>query len=288
MRLTILILLVLAASSCEKKITIPIPEEANKLVLNLLMNKDSIMVARVTLSGRLTGSGGTRDTLDATVGLYEDGVFRENMTAFRMNGLNYFKSTIKAKPGATYRCTAAVPDYGEVEGSDRVPDSVKTGDMKLAVSPVDQSSGKLTVTVKLEDDPAERNYYRIRLFTLTTYTDNSGEVRTVLTQQYFESEETALGLFSDPIQSEYFTDDALYNGRSPRFTLRATFGILNNDKVMLEVTSLTYHSYNYLHSLYLAQDINEDPLSEKVIVYNNIQNGLGIVGGVAQKRYILH
>jgi hypothetical protein len=31
----------------------------------------------------------------------------------------------------------------------------------------------------------------------------------------------------------------------------------------------------------------EDPLTEKVLVYNNIRNGLGIVGGVAIREYVL-
>jgi hypothetical protein len=42
-----------------------------------------------------------------------------------------------------------------------------------------------------------------------------------------------------------------------------------------------------LNSTYLAQEKNDDLLSEKVIVYNNIEHGFGIVGGVAQREYDL-
>lgn len=56
---------------------------------------------------------------------------------------------------------------------------------------------------------------------------------------------------------------------------------------MIEITSLTYNSYNYLNSAFMVREKNEDGLSEKVIVYNNIENGLGIVGGLAQREYVL-
>jgi hypothetical protein len=78
----------------------------------------------------------------------------------------------------------------------------------------------------------------------------------------------------------------LFNGRSPRFSFKAYLGG-DFQKMIVEISSLTYHSYNYLYSAFMAKEKNEDALSEKVIVYNNIVNGLGIVGGVAQREYIL-
>ncbi|OQP40689.1 hypothetical protein A4H97_13780 [Niastella yeongjuensis] len=55
--------------------------------------------------------------------------------------------------------------------------------------------------------------------------------------------------------------------------------------MIVEITSLTPNSYNYLNSASMAAEKNEDGLSEKVIVFNNIENGLGIIGGVAQREY---
>jgi hypothetical protein len=37
------------------------------------------------------------------------------------------------------------------------------------------------------------------------------------------------------------------------------------------------------YSAFMAREKNDDGLSEKVIVFNNIENGLGIAGGVGQR-----
>lgn len=85
---------------------------------------------------------------------------------------------------------------------------------------------------------------------------------------------------------KFFTDDRLFDGRSPRFI----FSLEDRsqiDYLWVEVSTLTYHSYRYLQTSYVASLKYEDPLSEKVLVYNNIMNGLGIVGGIAIKEYLL-
>ena len=72
MRPLLIIFLFVMISSCEKTVNISLPYEANKLVLNLLMNKDSIMMARVSLSGRLNEYQTPSQMYTETVNLYEN------------------------------------------------------------------------------------------------------------------------------------------------------------------------------------------------------------------------
>jgi hypothetical protein len=256
------------------------------MVLNLLMNKDSLMMATVTLSGRLSGGINLPDVTNATVNLYENETFKETLKPYLRFGRIYYRSNTVPKSGATYRVTAEAPGYAEVSGSDKIPDTVKTGEMKMTVAQISSWETKTTISVQLHDDPAMQNYYRIRVFQINEYVDGYGNERWQKMEQYFETEEANLGLFNNASDTDFFTTDALFNGRSPRFIFKINTG--NNFKRMLvEVTSLTYDSYNYLNSAFMAQEKNEDGFSEKVIVYNNIKNGLGIVGGVAQREYLL-
>lgn len=278
--------LIVIISSCDKDITIPIPEESNKLVLNLLMNKDSMMVGRVTLSGRLSASPTMAQVSNAVVNLYENGTFRETLTPYDTLGRTYYHGNTLPRAGATYRVTASAPGYTEVSGSDHIPDTVKIGEMRMTVVQLDNRASKTTLSVQLHDDPAEQNYYRIRIYRVSEWVDANGNGWQQKLQQYFETEDTEWEVFGDNAREEFYTTDALFNGRSPRLTFRVnTGGQFKN--MIIEVSSLTYSSYNYLNSTFLAQEKNEDPLSEKVIVYNNIENGLGIIGGLAQREYTL-
>src|SRR5688572_24001827 len=102
-RLLLFILLIQMISSCKKDITIPVPEESDKVVLNLLMNKDSIMIARVTLSGRLNSTQPLPEIKNAIVNLYENGTFKEPLTPFISYGHTYYRGSTPAQAGATYR-----------------------------------------------------------------------------------------------------------------------------------------------------------------------------------------
>jgi hypothetical protein len=272
--------------SCEKTVNIPLPDEANKLVLNLLMNKDSIMMARVSVSERMNMFQQTPEIKNAVVNLYENGTFKETLTPYVYSSRTYYRSKTLPQAGVTYKVTAAVPGYTDVAGSDQIPDTVELGEMRLTVAQANSWQAKATISAQWHDDPAVQNYYRVRLYYIHEWVDQNGNGSRQKIQQYFEAEEANLAIWGDKMRDEFYTTDALFNGRSPRFTFRAdTDGSFK--KMVVEITSLTYNSYNYLNSAFMAREKNDDGLSEKVIVFNNIENGLGIIGGVAQREYEL-
>jgi len=283
MKLRVLLLLIIF-SSCEESSYIPVPNVSNKPVLNLLMNKDSVMLARLTLSTPLAGYFQMDEIKNGVVNLYENGAFIETLTPVTLNYRTYYQSNTLARAGATYRVTAAAPGYPEVSGSDHIPDTVRPGEMKMITMPTDNLNTQATVSVQIHDDPAVQNYYRIRFFQVIEWRDNNGNIRRDRSLQYFDTEDAGLPIFSDDTESDFYTTDALFNGRSPRFTFRMNLSYMDK-KLVAEITALTFDSYNYLNSAYMAARKNDDGFSEKVIVYNNILNGLGIIGGQAKRDY---
>jgi hypothetical protein len=283
MKIRVLLLLMIL-SSCEKEAYISIPDEANKPVLNLLMNKDSVMMARLTLSSRLAPPWQLPEMENAIVYMFENDVFKEMLTPVERIGGTYYMSTTVPRVGATYRIHAAASGYPTIMGSDYIPDTVRVGELKMSITQTGDDTRKMSISVQLHDDPAIQNYYRIRIYQINEYVDANGNGHRQKLLQYFESEDGGLPIFNNDVQSEFYTTDALFNGRSPKFVFRAN-SYSDVQKMVVQITSLTPSSYNYLNSVYMAQWKNEDGLSEKVIVYNNIINGLGIVGGVAQREY---
>ena len=278
--------IILIISSCEKDIKVSLPEESNKLVLNLLMNKDSVLVARVSFSDRWINAPDQSKVKNAVVNLYENGTFRETLTPYDTFRLTFYRGNTIPRAGATYRITAAAPGYTEVSGSDYIPDTVKIGEMRMTVAQANNSRSKATISLQLHDDAAVQNFYRIRIYNVSKSVYPIGTTAEEKALINFETDDTEWGVFGDKERKDFYTTDALFNGRSVRLTFRAnTFGQFK--KMIIEVSSLTYSSYNYLNSMYMAQEKNDDLLSEKVIVYNNIEHGIGIVGGVAQREYEL-
>jgi hypothetical protein len=167
-----------------------------------------------------------------------------------------------------------------------IPDPVESGEIKITATQVNNMDGRIAISVQWHDDVDVQNYYRVRIYHVNEWVDANGNGGSQKIQEYFDAEEANLAIFSDNLRPEFFTTDALFNGRSPRFTFRInTYS--NARKIIVELSALTYNSYNYLHSASMAREKNDDGLSEKVIVFNNIENGLGIIGGVAQREYTL-
>jgi hypothetical protein len=281
-RTVCLLILVVIFSSCEKKVSLTLPAEESKPVLNLLLNKDSMIMARVSLSGYINENQVIPDVTNAEVNLYENGAFKEKLLPVKYAGYTYYKGHTLAQTGATYRVTAAVSGFKEAAGTDQVPDSVQIEEMKM-----NRGDEEVVINLQLHDDPGVQNYYRVRL--LSTYIQQSapGITKRSRYQLAFETADATLDLFNDKSRFEFYTTDALFNGRSPRFAFKATYYKNSNSGLAIEVTSLTYNSYNYLNSVYMASEKNGDALAEKVAVFNNIENGLGIVGGMAQREYVL-
>ncbi|MBC9934939.1 DUF4249 domain-containing protein [Chitinophaga qingshengii] len=274
--------------ACKKQVPIHFPEEASRPVLSLLMEKDSILVARLTRSARAVFANKFPQITDATIQLYEDGQFRENLTMFEKYEYVFYKSTVKVKAGSTYRLVAKIPGYGDLEGSDYIPAPVNVGE--LSVNPIPGSKGhqsgeiKARISVQIHDKGGERNYYRIRIYIPYYYKDPDGTLYTEKYPTSFTTGNPQDTWFDAKQRDQFFIEDALFDGGSPRFNLVIDRWNKVNEAIV-EVTALTADSYKYLYSTAMAEEKNDDPLSEKVVVFNNIKNGYGIVGGMLQQLY---
>ncbi|MGY0036278.1 hypothetical protein [Pedobacter sp. NJ-S-72] len=71
------ILTIFLFTSCEKKLNIDLPADADRPVLNVLMNENSLLKVRFSLSGRLSGGQSFKEADNAETKLYENDIFKE-------------------------------------------------------------------------------------------------------------------------------------------------------------------------------------------------------------------
>ncbi|NML40277.1 DUF4249 domain-containing protein [Chitinophaga sp. G-6-1-13] len=284
-----LLLLALVACSCSKKVQINIPDEGNKPVMNVLMTNDSLIAVQILMSKYIdakpgnVSSGGWQTLDNAKVMLYENDVYMGNMVVLKRGDFAYYLLSVKATSGSRYRVTAEIPGFPMIEGEDFIPRTASLGEMSVKKISGNQRESKANVSFELHDKGGERNYYRIRIYEHLNWNDGGSDK--ALLQLPIQSSDPSDVIFGKKERQEIFIDDQLFDGRSPRFSFIATSWQGFKKPVEIEVTTLTYNSYNYLYSSMMAEEKNDNILSEKVIVFNNILHGLGIVGGMSIDRH---
>lgn len=206
LKYTLLLFIAACFMACETDVVIKIPSENNKPVINVLMNKDSVIYVRITLSGRLEYSNIFVVPRDAVVQLFEDDQLKETLVFRRVGNYDYYCSTVKVKVGSTYRVTATIPGHEMAEGTDMVPDSVVIGEMKRIEVPVNSYETDKKVILELKDKAGERNYYRVRIYGAYTQTlpDGTTYIRRQSKPVYIKSDEPTLDLFDGNERDEIF------------------------------------------------------------------------------------
>ncbi|AOM80096.1 DUF4249 domain-containing protein [Pedobacter steynii] len=275
----ILLSFVVSLSSCEKKIDIPLPQGAEQLVLNALMNKDSIIYVRLTkLNPGL--SVNFKEEQAKEVRLYENGVFKETLFKEERNGRLFYRSTINAVEGFSYKIEAEMAE-GKLEGEDIIPGSVSVRPGKLSHETDNEGNEQTKLQFSLTDQANTRNYYRFRVFQLHTSNNDP------LLNSFSVDGKTELGsdLTLNTEYTAFFTDDELFDAQDMSYTLSLNYTTV--DSAIVEITALSEASYKYLKSSYNAVENAGNPFVEPSSIFSNIQNGLGIVGGLCVKRIVI-
>ncbi|WP_188749205.1 DUF4249 domain-containing protein [Parapedobacter defluvii] len=281
---TLVFVLCGSISGCTDTIDFYQEDRQSAIVLNSLLNTDSIVYARMTWMnkpGAMYDYWTFNEIKDAEVSLYENGDFVERLAPVTIGdslyNSHYYKSTHSVRQGQTYRLVATLPDGQRVSAEGWIPaqPSFSIGKAKWIPSPSNPGRDETQVDLKLNDPPGERNYYRIRIFTFFEgYVERRFQHFTWIGPGKQEA-----NFFEDEFHQQVFIDDELFDGQSVELILRCENMLFENDRI--EVTALTQESYRYLRNNAFANESVDNILTEPIPVYTNVTDGLGFVGGVA-------
>jgi len=132
-------------------------------------------------------------------------------------------------------------------------------------------------TITFSDNGDEENYYLV-----------SGKVK--IQNAFFNGQDTirerALGFSSsNPTVATIWSfegvvfNDAIFNGKTYQLKLNADPAESCGgswDKASIKLFSLTKEAYNYILSFHIYYEARDNPFSEPVVVFENIENGYGI------------
>jgi hypothetical protein len=82
-------------------------------------------------------------------------------------------------------------------------------------------------------------------------------------------------------------DDASFNGESKSLNLKFTVNQAFSEEYHFELYTCSADFFKYLVSIEKMSDTKDNPFSEPVLIHSNINNGLGIFGGLSKSVVIM-
>jgi hypothetical protein len=276
------LVIVLAFSACEQFLEVELPGQEPKLVLNaLLENTDTIRVSLSKSRGVLDASENDRFEQIKNGQVFiqpENGpriplIFKERNSPFETISF-YYLAGYDFKAGGTYKIFAESPGLASVNSQVIFPESIPIKEITyqdLGPNGSSQNQNLFEFTLKFED-PNDKNYYEL---------DGNILGRSTTQANNFYSG----GLNPRPVNPAYEKDyswgsgllfsDVLLRGKDSEMVFRINLPKGFEMDVEINLIHVSESYYKYHDSADLQNYNRGDILSQPVLIYNNIQNGLG-------------
>lgn len=272
------ILLAMLLNACSKRVEIQLPYDGDKIVVNTLIQPDSVVYVRVTRSipSNIFDDSGYKDIPGSAVSLMADGVAFSPLQVQVIKGLSYFVSEQKAERGKQYTVQVTAPGLTAVTATDTLP-----------VAPVVRNAGAQRnsnrIQFTLKDGPGAGDYYRIRIY-VTDTSGGQGVYRLFRLDPAFNN--NLVDFFTKNSYNSLVMSDDRFNGKEINFVLETADPMTAFSLVTVEVSSLTRTTYEYFSTVAAQKESGSSAIGNPIRVFTNVVNGYGIVGGINTKKLL--
>jgi len=286
----LLVELIFIFSSCEKEISPHFMDGDRKIVLNSIINPDSLISVYLSESifpdesffSPSLNTGGYKTIEGAKVELYDNDSL---LGLLQYIGAGKYISGFKPKTNQDYSLKVTADKFPQAKAKTNLPIKIPIDSVRLISENENENVFyKLNIRLFFNDLPDVKNYY----YLVVLYNNTKFNTFNFWGKRIFKSNDPVFLKHIDQKQY-YIFDDELFDGEEYGLSLQLTTNIydgLSSDTIHYHfyLCSINYDLYNYLKSynkvvLTTDSDHNPIPLSEPVNFYNNIENGFGIFGG---------
>ncbi|MEX0980953.1 MAG: DUF4249 domain-containing protein [Bacteroidales bacterium] len=301
-------ILIILSGSCEKNVDIDIGETDAMIVVNGVLMADSTVRIYLSRTRHILDNNEINSLTNATVELSDAEGNTEQLLLG--DGQLYRSDQMNIEPGKEYTIRASVPGYNDVEASTVIPVNVPIASFDTSRVYDDYGETMVEFEIILDDPPGVDNYYMISIkshlqyfnteylyYLDTLYVDQEkdtvvvGYVRDSVVYKdvrnesiWFESENLAIEQ-EDSYSSRVIFSDRLFDGKT--YTIRGRFntwflyGVNDSSTIDVSLQTIDSHYYKYIDSRTDHYYARNDPFAVPVVVHNNIQNGVGILGAMS-------
>lgn len=247
------IILPLLLASCEKAITVQLPDYENEMVVEMYLEEGKPLRCLLSESLRYTDTAIGRALNHATV-VVSDGITSDtlenklNKDTVTGRWYNYYHPRIvPVNNNKTY--TLKITDISNriLTGSTGFSQKVITID-SIDTRPSTSNVDSFSVGVSFQDPPLTKNFYR---FVVTQKLNN---------------------FHNDP--TDFSLSDISFNGKT--FSFFSDAGFARNDTVTIRVYALLKEHYDYIQSTDDARSSNFNPFSQPGRIKSSVSGGIGI------------
>lgn len=296
------IICLIVVFSCTTDYDLSIPYKGNQIVLNGILNPDSILKIKLSFSQDLTDTTAPENIENASVQVLENG---STWIELHHNIDGEYISDARVKRGNSYRILVNVDGYVPVEAEDWVP----LAPVISACYRRENNSDSYDARVDLDvfNDQVVENRYWFDVSVRDYKKENSAEVE--LTKLYYL---TCADLFLDNFNSSY--DNTLHNfyytlfmrqsdesknkksfpltisgaDGNPFFRYETLQALDENQALYVSAYNCSAAYDRYLKSTLIEFLNNElydmsSPINGPVKIYSNVKNGLGIFAAYSVK-----
>jgi hypothetical protein len=318
--LPVLAILTLLTVACTEEIQFTGEKIDPKIVIYSLLQPENVITVSVAKSHAVFEERYVpKQITDAVVKLYRDGEFMETLTYVAPEPLSdyyqavpyseYVSQGVKPVYGSTYRIEVEIAGIKKASGEARLPDIIPVIGLDTTEDLQAEGNLLLEAKVRFSDPGGKNNFYRIaaRSSEGLYYGDKtvpwSPEIPVTIYEadiSYASDNDPVItprkeeqDLFDMQVQNTYhiFSDD-LISGKEYGLTLEINHRRPDTDYYEFslfnfELQSITEDLYMYLRTSSAHMQTNDAFITEPVLVYTNIENGLGVVGAMSSSTVTL-
>ncbi len=270
--------------SCEQFLEVELPDQDQKLVINALLEPADTLKVFLTKSKSVLDSESQNDKFEsvktANVTLSSAGMtlpftYIEKPSPFGTEAYYYLPNP-NLKDSESYKITAESAGFQSAQGTVVLPESVPVKDISyknLGQSSDLEAYDEVEITVKFED-PAGKNFYQINgeYFGISTERANFFYVGSLNPDPV-----NPIYRRNDWFDSGLLFNDLLLNGKDSEMVFRVTLPRNAALKVTIHLRHVSESLYLYDETASLQNQTRDDFFSQPVLVYSNVENGLGII-----------
>lgn len=287
--------------SCEKEVEVKLPKEEPRLVVNALLNNNTVFRVNISKSTGIFDSNSSNTSLsNATVLLYENNNFKDSLLYNSFSELYVAKNNTRVVAGNLYFLKAAAPGFLAVETQSKAPVSVPIVNIVKRENVRTDADGFQLDEIRLtfNDNAATSDFYLVRLRKPSSSSGNTVQYDENLCLSSSDKDIDRYAA-SDPrdIEScfgnEFLMTDKNFNGSQKEIIFFATHTSMmpfvnpvNNRtyKPVIELHHITQDQYRFSKSYNTYLDADGNPFAEPVLIYGNIKNGYGIFSAFSMTR----
>jgi hypothetical protein len=289
--------------SCEKKLDIDLPDTEKHIVVNGMINPDSLLEVRVSKSRNILDTNAIEHLSDALVKLFVNGVFIQDLTS---SGDGFFTSGLFPEINKEYAITVDYPGLRTVHTQCRIKEAspIMSIDTLREIVINDWGYGEIDTTsnmkfdIRFNDNAATNDFYFLAISSLQPIYEYIDTVPNITgyhqVSEYFNTQDLVFRSNTNDFSIEGFHgkvfSDELFNGNSYTIQLELFLSssgdiyapeqnLLDSTMFYVRLYSVNQDFFRFVNSYNLNQSSEYDPFSQPVQIFSNVENGLGLFTG---------